>query len=260
MTSGANRDSGEIMIGLGIFTGNRRWLGGALGLGVAIFALAASLSAQEAKKDTPNPVGGGAAWNAKVNTDATAGVELDAKQLALVGKVSGYFNSLNNLKGAFVQTGSDNKRMRGRFFVKKPGRLRFEYALPSKQLIISDGQMVAIQDLDINTDDRIALDQTPFRLLLKKDVDLLRDARIIDVQEADDIAIVTLQDKSADAPGRIKLFMSKSPDLELKEWVTTDAQGLDTRLEVSGLVKSEEIDVALFKITSPQLINMQKNQ
>jgi len=29
---------------------------------------------------------------------------------------------------------------------------------------------------------------------------------------------------------------------------------------VSGLVKSEEIDVALFKITSPILINLQKNQ
>jgi outer membrane lipoprotein-sorting protein len=247
------------MIGLGIFTGNRHWLGAALGLGLAVFALALPLAAQEAKKDAPNnPVGGGAAWNAKVETPA--GVELDAKQMALVGKVSAYFNSLNNLKGAFVQTAPDNKRMRGRFFVKKPGRLRFEYALPSKQLIISDGQMVAIQDLDINTDDRIALDQTPFRLLLKKDVDLLRDARITDVQEADDLAVVTLQDKSADAPGRIKLFLSKSPELELKEWVTTDAQGLDTRLEVSSLVKSEEIDVALFKITSPQLMNIQKNQ
>jgi outer membrane lipoprotein-sorting protein len=248
------------MIGLGIFTGCPRWKHGALWLGVAIFALSANVVAQDAKKDQPNPVGGGAAWNAKVNNEATAGVELDAKQLALVGKVSAYFDGLNNLKGAFVQTGADNKRMRGRFFVKKPGRLRFEYALPSKQLIVSDGQMVAIQDFDINTDDRIALDQTPFRLLLKKDVDLLRDARIIDVQEADDIAVVILQDKNADATGRIKLFLSKSPALELKEWVTTDAQGLDTRLEVSGLVKSEEIDVALFKITSPSLMNLQKNQ
>jgi outer membrane lipoprotein-sorting protein len=150
--------------------------------------------------------------------------------------------------------------MRGRFFVKKPGRLRFEYALPSKQLIVSDGQMVAIQDFDINTDDRIALDQTPFRLLVKSDVDLLRDARIIDVQEADDLVVVTLQDKSTDVAGRIKLFLSKAPELDLKEWVTTDAQGLDTRVEVSALVKSEELDVALFKITSPQLMNLQKNQ
>lgn len=248
-----------MMIARGIFTRITCRRSGIVGLSLAAFLLAGPLTAQEAKKDVPNnPVGGGAAWNAKVETPT--GVELDARQLAAVGKVSAYFNTLNNLKGAFIQTAPDNKRMRGRFYVKKPGRLRFEYALPSKQLIVSDGQMVAIQDLDINTDDRIALDQTPFRLLVKKDVDLLRDARIIDVQEADDLVVVTLQDKSTDVAGRIKLFLSKAPELDLKEWVTTDAQGLDTRVEVSGLVKSEEIDVALFKITSPALLNLQKNQ
>ena len=39
--------------------------------------------------------------------------------------------------------------------------MRFEYAPPSKQLIISDGQQISIQDLDINTDDRVMVDQTP---------------------------------------------------------------------------------------------------
>lgn len=248
------------MIGLGLTTCVWRLGAGAALVGLALLGFAVDAPAQDAKKEPASPVGG-ATWNAKVSPDLTlTGVTLDPRQLELVGKVSTYFNELHNLKGSFLQTGADNKRMRGRFYVKRPGRLRFEYALPSKQLIVSDGQMLAIQDFDINTDDRIALDQTPFRILLRKDVDLLRDARIIEVQEADDLLIVSLQDKSPDAPGRIKLFMAKAPRLELKEWVTTDAQGLDTRLEVSSLVTSEEIDVALFKITSPQLMNLQRNQ
>ncbi|HVY42592.1 MAG TPA: outer-membrane lipoprotein carrier protein LolA [Hyphomicrobiaceae bacterium] len=250
------------MIGLGLFRYARLSFGLSAAVGLVLVGLSGITLAQEAKKEPSNPVGGGT-WNAKVNPDASApaaGPTLDAKQMELVNKVSAYFNQLDNLKGAFVQTGADNKRMRGRFFLKRPGRLRFEYALPSKQLIVSDGQMVAIQDFDINTDDRITLDQTPFRVLLRKDVDLLRDARILDAQESEDLAVITLQDKSPDAPGKIKLFLSKLPQLELKEWVTTDAQGLDTRIEVSGLVKTEEIDVALFKITSPQIQNLQKNQ
>ena len=40
---------------------------------------------------------------------------------------------------------------------------------------------MAIQDLDLKTDERIELDYTPFRVLLRKDVDLLRDARILEV-------------------------------------------------------------------------------
>lgn len=208
-------------------------------------------SAQDAKQ--ASPVGG--QWQSKTQADGNtvAGIALDEKQVDAVKRVNAYFNEFQNLKGGFIQTNAEKQRLRGKFYVKRPGKLRFEYNLPSKQLIVSDGQQLAIQDLDLGTDDRVALDQTPFRMLLKKDVDLLRDARINSVQEADDLVIVNLQDKSPDAPGRIQLFLTKAPQLELKEWVTTDAQGQDTRVELSGLVKGEDIDMAMFKIVNPGL-------
>ena len=139
--------------------------------------------------------------------------------------------------------------MRGKFYVKKPGRFRFDYALPSKQVILSDGNLLAIQDYDLGNEDVVELENTPFRILVKKDVDLLRDAKIIEVQEADDLVMVSLQDKNPDAPGRIKLILVKKPVLELKEWVTTDAQGIDTRVELSDINKTEEIDANMFKRT-----------
>jgi outer membrane lipoprotein-sorting protein len=176
------------------------------------------------------------------------GITLDAKQTEVVKTVSKYFSDLKGMKGAFVQTGADNKKMKGKFFVMRPGRFRFDYAKPSKQIIVSDGEYLAIQDLDLNNEDRVALDQTPFRLLLRKDVDLLRDARIVEVQQAEDLIVLGIQDKSPDTPGRIKLFLATKPAVELKEWVTTDAQGLDTRIEVSELVHSEDFDENMFKI------------
>jgi outer membrane lipoprotein-sorting protein len=138
--------------------------------------------------------------------------------------------------------------MKGKFYVNRPGRFRFDYALPSKQIIISDGEYLAIQDLDLNNEDRVALDQTPFRLLLRKDVDLLRDAKIVEVQQAEDLIVLGIEDKSPDTPGKIKIFLATKPSLELKEWVTTDAQGLDTRIEVSELIRSDDLDGNMFKI------------
>ncbi len=186
-------------------------------------------------------------WSGEV-AKGQEGIQLDAAQTEVVKSVSNYFSTLTDLKGAFVQIGADNKRMRGKFFVKRPGRFRFDYALPSRQIIISDGKYLAIQDLDLNNEDRLELDQTPFRLLLRKDVDLLRDARIIEVQDAADRVVVGIQDKSPDTPGKIKLFLSKKQGLELTEWITTDAQGLDTRIEVTELVKADNLDANLFKI------------
>ena len=222
---------------------------------IALLGFAFGAAAQDPKQQPANPIGG---WGAaKVTTEpAVTGLTLDAKQMEIVRSVSGYFNELINLKGNFVQTDAEKQRLRGRFLVKRPGRLRFEYSLPSKQLIVSDGDMLAVQDLDLNTDDRIALDQTTFRILLRKDVDLIRDARILEVQEADDLIIVALQDKNTDTAGRIRLFLSKTPKLELKEWVTTDAQGRDTRVEIGYLNTAEDIDPGLFKIVNP---GMRKN-
>jgi outer membrane lipoprotein-sorting protein len=221
-------------------------------------APAATAPPATAPADSATAVGNGAGWNAEVATPG-GGIVLDDAQTQLVQKVSDYFNSLGDLKGTFVQTTADNKRMKGKFMVKRPGRFRFDYALPSKQIIISDGEYLAIQDLDLNNEDRVALDQTPFRLLLRKNVDLIRDAKIVEVQQADDTLTLALQDRSPDAPGRIKLFLSTTPELELKQWVTTDAQGLDTRVEVSELTKNETLDASLFKIEAVSLNKFHPN-
>jgi outer membrane lipoprotein-sorting protein len=209
-------------------------------------AMSAGAFAQEVKKPDAPVVGGG--WSAPTTkpADSTTAKVFDAAQIETIKKVSGYFNTLDNLKGTFVQTNAANKRERGKFYVKRPGRFRFDYALPSKQIIISDGKYLAIQDLDLKNEDTYELDNTPFRLLLRKDVDLMRDALIGEVQEADDLIVISLKDKSPDAPGAIKLFLAKKPTLELKEWVTSDAQGGSTRVEVSELNKTEAIDDKLF--------------
>jgi outer membrane lipoprotein-sorting protein len=225
----------------------------AVAAGLAVVWASAVMAQGPGKAPGGSPLGN-PSWSADVKPESTiAGIALEPQQIETITKVSRYFNGLENLRGTFVQTSADNKRMRGTFFVKRPGRLRFEYNRPSRQLIVSDGKMLAIQDLEVHTDDRIALDQTPFRLLLRNDVDLLRDANIIDVQEAEDLIILALQDKSPDAPGQIRLFLAKTPELELREWVTTDSHGADTRVEVANLARPEDLDLELFRVISPTL-------
>ena len=215
---------------------------------ICLIALAPGRADAEDKPIPPNPVGAHGNWTQSVTRDAAlTGEELDKHQLALVSKVSLYFNQMSDLQGVFVQTSADNKRARGKFFVKRPGRFRFDYGPPSKLVVLSDGEYLAVQDHDLKTDDRVALDQTPFRVLMRKDVDLLRDARILEVQDVNDVIALALEDKSPDNPGRIKLYLAKKPNLELKEWVTTDTQGLETRVELTEINKVDNLDPGLFK-------------
>ena len=217
------------------------------------------VSAQEQKKPVQgNPVAVGTPPSPFINRVAGAtGAELSKKQMEVVQRINLYFNQLSSLKGTFVQTSADGKRLRGKFYVNRPGRFRFDYARPSMLVIVSDGKYVAIQDHDLGTDDRWGLEHTPFQMLLRKDVDLLRDARFFEVQDSDDAVAVTLEDKGADSSSRIKLVLSKKPTLELREWIAKDVQGLDTRIVLADVVKADNLDPALF---NPASVTLQRQR
>lgn len=199
-----------------------------------------------AKPPPSNPVGASSAWSTD-GKSAPAGVALDPKQADLVRRVDAYFNDMKDLQGRFAQTTSDQKRSRGKFYIKRPAFFRFNYAPPSKLVILSDGEILAVEDHDLKTVDKYPIDSTPFRLIMRKTVDLGKDAQLVDVQETEDMAILTLADRSGKASGNIKLFFVKQPTFELKEWVVTDAQGVDTRIEVGDLDRASQIDPKIFQ-------------
>ena len=210
-----------------------------------VFGAGAALAQDQQKAAPANPVGAG--WDSKVKpADATTATTFSAEQTATIAKVNTYFNGLTNLQGRFVQVDPDKATTKGKFFVQKPGRFRFDYAQPSRKVVISDGRFLAIQDLDLRNEDIYELDNTPFRILLRKDVDLLRDARIIAVSETPDQISVTLADKDPDAVGQITVLLSQQPAPALAGWVTADAQGLETRVDVSSLSTPEKLKSDLF--------------
>ena len=89
---------------------------------------------------------------------------------------------------------------------------------------------------------------TPFRLLLSETVDLAKDANILGVDQGPEAVVVTVEDKKGDAAGRISLFFNKA-DMSLKQWIITDAQGLDTRIQVSDLEQNKRVSAELFEFS-----------
>lgn len=202
-----------------------------------------------------SPLGG--AWTTKVAPDTSAPspaapaarsdeAPLSQDQIELVERISAYFNGIEHLQGRFTQINPNNETTHGKFYVRRPGRLRFDYAGPSKLRIVADGRYLSIEDHDLHTVDQYPLEATPFGLLLGEDVDLIRDAHIVDLTHTDSVASITVEDKKDGSRGRLQLFFSL-PDIELKEWVVTDPQGLDTRIQLADLVAGREVDKEFFQ-------------
>ena len=80
-------------------------------------------------------------------------------------------------------------------------------------------------------------------------VDLDRDARIVGVESQAGSLAVTLEDKSGDATGQIKLNFSTEPELKLKQWVITDAQGLATSVTLDDVIPGRKVAADFFNAT-----------
>jgi outer membrane lipoprotein-sorting protein len=178
----------------------------------------------------------------------------DAKQRALLDRISAYLSNLQTVVGKFVQVGPDGGRTEGTFYMQKPGRVRFQYNPPSPIDIISDGSSVVVRDRKLATQDLYPLSQTPLRYLLAERIDLLRDTDVVSVSADDSFATVVIEQKQILIGTDRLMIMFDAKDLTLKQWTVTDPQGFDTTVAVYNLDSTKKPDPNLF------VINYQREQ
>jgi outer membrane lipoprotein-sorting protein len=186
-------------------------------------------------------------FSGKSNHPTTDPSTFDAKQRALVNRVSAYLTSVQVLTGNFVQIGPDGRRATGHLFIQKPGKVRFEYDPPSPIEIIADGNQVVVADRKLNTQDPYPLSQTPLRFLLADHIDLLQDTNVVGITADDTYVSVLIEERQALVGTNRLLLMFDSKDYKLKQWTVTDVQGFDTTIAVSNLDTSKKPDPNLFR-------------
>lgn len=165
-------------------------------------------------------------------------------------RVSEYLNGIQSVQGRFLQIAGDGKSEQGTFYLKKPGRIRFEYQKPNPVLIVADGTTVAVENSDLHTTDRYPLLNSPLRLLLSENVDLSNDPRISSVKHDQGVLSITARENAGPAVGAITLTFADSggAGLELRQWEVVDAQGSRTTIAISEMHPVANIPARLFVI------------
>jgi len=175
-------------------------------------------------------------------------VPYDESQHALVDRVSLYLSSIQVLSGDFVQIGPDGGRTVGKFYIQKPGRVRFEYLPPSPIDVIADGSFVAVRDRRLSTQDTYPLSQTPLRFLLADRIDLTRDTNLVAVGSDKTFITVIIEERNFFIGTSRLMMMFGARDLQLKQWTVTDPQGYDTTVAIFNLDTVRRPDPSLFQI------------
>ena len=171
-----------------------------------------------------------------------------------VQRANGYFNASPTLIGDFVQM-SGGRRLEGKVYISRPGRMRFEYAAPATVEVIADGTSVAIRDRKLKTQDLYLIGQTPLKFLTKAQIDIGRDTKVLDVHTDASAVNILIEDKATlGGTSRIKLIFDPN-SFALKQWVVNDPQGRETMVSLFNVDLNKKPDADLFKINTERMLD-----
>lgn len=165
-----------------------------------------------------------------------------------LGALSRYLNELQTATTTFTQVNSDGTISTGKLFIKRPGRVRFEYDPPDNTLVMAGGGQVAVFDAKSNTPpEQYPLKRTPLNLILARQVDLGRSGMVVGHSEDGPATVVTARDPEQPEIGTIRMVFTSNP-VELRQWVITDETGQETTVILGALEKGGALGASLFNI------------
>ena len=185
----------------------------------------------------------------------TSGVAQAADEVA--EKIADHFSAVKTMTGEFVQFSPTGQQTGGKFFIERPGKLRFNYEDPSPIRVISDGKSVVIGNRKLRTWDIYPLSKTPLKLLLGNRIDL-QSKMIKSVDVAPDLTTIVLGDKSIFGSSTITMMFDTNT-FELRQWTIRDAQGKDTTVMIFNVQSDVKFADSVFQVPYSQVHKSRSN-
>ncbi len=145
--------------------------------------------------------------------------------------------AISTMRANFTQTDRNGQRVSGVLTLKRPGRMRFQYAPGVPILIVSDGKALTLIDYEVRQVQRWPIGNSPLGALLDPNRDVARFGRLQPTADAKVVSI-EVRDRRHPEYGVITLIMMRKASapggLELTSWVALDSQNKRTTIRLAN--------------------------
>jgi len=169
------------------------------------------------------------------------------KQAELVSKMEAYLNTLQSFDTEFVQTAAGEKTT-GRFYLKRPGKFRWEYLTGRQALIIGSNSLIVYYDKGLNEVTHIPAKDTIANFLARKQIKLSGDIKVLSATEDGDVLRLVITQSKNPADGKLVLFFAKNP-MQLTAMHVVDQDRNLTEIEFASSKFNPKLadDIFIFK-------------
>ncbi|UYN94350.1 MAG: outer-membrane lipoprotein carrier protein LolA [Enhydrobacter sp.] len=167
-----------------------------------------------------------------------------------VPEIESYFNSIRTLQARFVQSNPDGSIVQGNLYVRRPGRMRFEYDSPSQLKIVADGLQVTLWDPATRDFGQWPIGWTAASFLVRDPMNLSGDLTVEQLQRVDGELRLTLTQTRRPQEGKVIVRLAANP-LALRGWSIVDSRGNKVDVSLTDLKTGLQLADSLFKYDGP---------
>ena len=173
---------------------------------------------------------------------------------AAIARVEAYLTGLTTIAADFDQVNPDGTLAKGKFYLKRPGKMRWQYAPPTPLLLVSDGKRLVYYDAELQQVTYIGIDDTLAGFLAQKLIKLdSPTTRLTKFEAANGVVRATMVQKSKPDEGSLTLEFSDQP-LQLRQMEILDATGNTTHVQLQNAQMGGPLEDKLFIFEDPRPI------
>jgi outer membrane lipoprotein-sorting protein len=171
----------------------------------------------------------------------------EAQQGAIgVPQIEQYFNSIRSLRARFVQSNPNGSVVQGTLYVRRPGRMRFEYDAPSQLKIVADGYQVTMWDNATRDFGQWPIGWTAASFLVKDPLVLSGDLQVEKLERVNGMLEATMSQARKPQDGKVIVRLGENP-LQLRGWTIVDNRGNRVTVSLSDMQTGLQLADSLFK-------------
>jgi outer membrane lipoprotein-sorting protein len=174
---------------------------------------------------------------------------LSDQDRADLGRIEAYLNQLRTATASFLQLADNGGVARGKFYLSRPGKMRFEYDPPTPILMVSTGGSLVYYDSLLKQTSYLPIDSTPLGLLLRDNLKFGSEVIITQFERGPGTLRLTLVQTKEPDLGSLTLTFTDKP-LALKQWTVVDQQRQATTVTLLELQTDMKLDPKLFQFSA----------
>jgi outer membrane lipoprotein-sorting protein len=167
-----------------------------------------------------------------------------------VPEIERYVNSIRTLQARFVQSNPNGSVAQGTLYVRRPGRMRFEYDKPSQLKVVADGTQVTMWDPATKDFGQWPIGWTAASFLVRDPFTLSGDLTVESLQRTGDGLQLTLVQTRKPQEGKVMVRLAENP-LTLRGWSIIDNRGNKVDVTLTDLKTGGQLADSLFKYDGP---------